>query len=286
MSKRKILSLAMALSMVAILAMGATLAYFTDTDEATNVFTVGNVKNVQNETDRNGDAVDYSAPEASETPVANLFPIVNDSKVDGYHMGKNYLDKFVTVTNEGNLPAYVRTYVAFPAELDDGDPTFDASKNYLHWNGASAGDDFDAAQDQGDLDNSWYWTASNAKDWPAAASEWNAFQIKDADGMVYNVYVATHDAEVPAGKTTAPNLMGVYLDKDIDNKEVNGETKYVRFKDADNEETINYDLSEGVKVLVVSEAVQTEGFTDAWTALDQAFGAEGTYCPFEGYELV
>lgn len=43
MSKRKILSLAMALSIVAILAAGATLAYFTDTASITNTFTVGNV---------------------------------------------------------------------------------------------------------------------------------------------------------------------------------------------------------------------------------------------------
>lgn len=43
MSKRKILALALTLSMVAILAIGGTLAYFTDTDDATNTFTVGNV---------------------------------------------------------------------------------------------------------------------------------------------------------------------------------------------------------------------------------------------------
>jgi len=43
MSKRKILSTALVLCMVAILAVGGTLAYFTDTDEATNTFTIGKV---------------------------------------------------------------------------------------------------------------------------------------------------------------------------------------------------------------------------------------------------
>lgn len=43
MSKRKILALASAVCMVAILAIGGTLAYFTDKEEATNTFTVGNV---------------------------------------------------------------------------------------------------------------------------------------------------------------------------------------------------------------------------------------------------
>lgn len=43
MSKRKILLLASALCLVAILAVGGTLAYFTDDEEKTNTFTVGNV---------------------------------------------------------------------------------------------------------------------------------------------------------------------------------------------------------------------------------------------------
>ena len=44
MNKRRILAIAMSLVIVAILAIGATLAYFTDTKELTNTFTVGNVK--------------------------------------------------------------------------------------------------------------------------------------------------------------------------------------------------------------------------------------------------
>ena len=44
MNKKKILSLALVVCVAAILAIGGTLAYFTDTDSADNVFTVGNVK--------------------------------------------------------------------------------------------------------------------------------------------------------------------------------------------------------------------------------------------------
>ena len=44
MTKKKILVLALSIAMVAILAVGGSLAYFTDKDEATNTFTVGNVK--------------------------------------------------------------------------------------------------------------------------------------------------------------------------------------------------------------------------------------------------
>jgi predicted ribosomally synthesized peptide with SipW-like signal peptide len=44
MSKKKVVLIVASLCMVLMLAIGGTIAYFTDTDEATNTFTVGNVK--------------------------------------------------------------------------------------------------------------------------------------------------------------------------------------------------------------------------------------------------
>ena len=63
-----------------------------------------------------------------------LFPIVNDGKdANGYHTGKNYIDKIVTVKNTGTEDAYIRTHIAVPHVLDDGADTFNASDNILHW---------------------------------------------------------------------------------------------------------------------------------------------------------
>ncbi|MBR5288671.1 MAG: SipW-dependent-type signal peptide-containing protein [Clostridia bacterium] len=287
MNMKKIAILALSLCMVAAIAVTGTIAYFTDTDSDVNVFVAGNVKIVQNETDRNG--ADYVEAEGGNI----LRPIVDDSKDNGYHMGGNYVDKFVTVTNDGNEPAYVRTYIAFPAALDDGHPSYDANQNFLHWNGASAGDSFGAAQDLGSLENSWYWTKKqSALDWPKTAEDWQAFQIvKNENSMVYNVYVATHKAIVPAGATTAPSLMGVYLDSAVDFDNDNG---YYTGLDKDTNETvrIDFDLRQAFDIPVISEAVQSAGFEDyadqenvAWYALDKAFGEVGTYCPFEGYTL-
>ena len=42
--KKKILALSMCIALAAIAIVGASLAYFTDTKDATNTFTVGNVK--------------------------------------------------------------------------------------------------------------------------------------------------------------------------------------------------------------------------------------------------
>ena len=54
--KNKILAIVLCVAMLAIAIVGGTMAYFTDTDADVNVMSLGNIKIVQNETDRNGDA--------------------------------------------------------------------------------------------------------------------------------------------------------------------------------------------------------------------------------------
>lgn len=278
MNKKKLLALCLCVAMGATAIAGGTLAYFTDTDEKTNTFVAGNVEIVQNEKDRNG--VDFVDDQA-------LLPIVDDAKdANGYHTGGNYIDKIVTVTNTGSEEAFIRTHIAFPAALDDGPTAFDASKNILHWNGASASDTNGAANWGGDIENDWYFGTSTATDWPSAdnAEEtnkgWNFYQATVND-VVYNVYVATHGVAVKSGETTAPSLLGVYLDAKVDYNNDLGE--YVLATDPNT--AIGFDIDE-TEILIISEAVQADGFdsTDsnvAFYALDKAFGEIGTYCPFE-----
>lgn len=263
MNKRKILTMALAICMIAILAVGGSLAYLTDTDNKTNVFTVGNVQIEQYEKDREGNNfVDNQ----------KLLPIVNDGKDEnGYHTGENYIDKIVTVENTGTEPAYLRTYIGIPAVLDDGPTTFDANENILHWNGASANDTFGLANLN--MDNDWYWCKDEKTDWPTAANGavWMGYQTT-VDGVLYNVYVATHKTPVAAGATTAPTLYGVYLDKGVD---YNG-TSYV------DQNGDPFEYPETVQILVASLGVQSEGFENAYDAFDEAFGAVGTFDPFNG----
>ena len=84
MNKRKIILLAALLVMVAILGVGGTLAYFTAEDEATNTFTVGNVK------------IDLTEPNWEEAE--DVFP-------------GQVLPKDPKVTNVGTNPCYVRIAV-------------------------------------------------------------------------------------------------------------------------------------------------------------------------------
>ena len=267
--KKKILSIALVVCIAITAIAGATLAYLTDTDQDTNTFTVGNVQIEQYEKDRNGN--DYEDQK--------LYPIVNDSKDDnGYHMGANYVDKIITVENTGTEAAFIRTHIAFPSALDDGPETFDASLNVLHWNGASANDTFGAANWGGTIENDWYWGKSSANDWPGNGGDWNYYKTT-IDNVEYTVYVVTHKTAVNPGEITAPSLFGVYLDKDV-----NYDPKIGYFLDRETDVKINFDLSQNFEILVVSEAVQSQGWGDAadaaFTALDDAFGKIGSYSPF------
>lgn len=261
--KKKILSICL-VAVIAVMAItGASLAYLTDTDEAENTFVIGNVKIEQYEKDRNGN--DFVQDQ-------KLLPIVNDKKdANGYHLGGNYIDKIVTVKNTGSEAAYIRTHIAFPAALDDGPMTYNASANVLHWNGASANDTFGAANFGGTIENDWYWGKSLENDWPDNGGDWNCYRA-EIDGVLYNVYVVTHGTAVEAEATTAPSLFGVYLDAGV-NCDENG---YFIMR---NGARVDVDMS-NTDVLVLSEAVQAAGWDNAFTALDQAFGAVGSYNPW------
>lgn len=296
MKKKKLVALGMVAAMATTAVIGGSLAYFTDKDSKTNVFTAGNVDIEQHEKDRDGKDFENNQ---------KLFPIVNDAKDDaGYHIGKNYIDKIVTVENKGSEAAYVRTYIAIPEILDDGPETYDAALNVLHWNFGSASDEksaYLATNANGDRVNAnkWYWTKeqfATGNDYPKSTNiaNWNDYKTKVGD-VTYRVYVATYKDSIKAGETTAPSLMGVYLDKGVDTKkDADGNVipnEYTVTYEIQNEEIVReftYDLS-NVKILVATEAVQADGFTDingngsaADDALDAAFKAVGEHCPFGG----
>lgn len=264
MSKRKILTLALGLCMVAILAVGGTLAYFTDTDNAKNVFTLGNVKIKLHEgsydkVQKNGAPVDADG----NLDLSKANP--NNQEKNGY-FGYDYLDeeyrdwlenqllvpgtqnynriqKRIFVENTGNNAAYVRVWVGIPAALDDPN---NASNNILHCN-----------QVTGPVNN-------NLGHW-----------IKDGqfgfnqDG--YNFYVYYYTEAVAAGESTnAEAVSYFYLDEKVDHRYLADGTVVYTFNGAD----INYDLSTGkIEIPVYAEAIQADGFdtyTDAWAKYGDA----------------
>ena len=87
--KKKLTAVALVVSMLAIMLVGASLAYFTDTDDATNTFTVGNV------------SIDLTEPKwdaAGSQDAPEVYPT-------------EALAKDPTVTNDGANPCFVRIAV-------------------------------------------------------------------------------------------------------------------------------------------------------------------------------
>ena len=256
MSKRKIVLLASALCMVAILAIGGTLAYFTDTDSATNTFTVGGVKIdlIEKQVNKEGTALeDFKQGQV-------LMPIVGSAQGEkdafGQPVAANYIDKMVTIENTGSSAAWVRAYFAIPSALDDGfEESFNASMNILHFN-------FGNADGKSTYNNQWLW-GSVAK---PNHSGWNYFETTIGD-VSYNVYFADYYQPLAAGATTEQFISGVYLDSHVDMK--NGAYIDTRFPTAD----LSI-LNGTVKCPVKAVAVQADGFTNAADAVTAAFGAD------------
>lgn len=269
MSKKKILTLAIAVIVVVMAVSGATLAYLKDTDKADNVFAVGNITIELIEQQRSGEVDESGVPTLEEFEQSKkLLPIVGSAQGEkdkiGMPIAKNYVDKMVTIKNTGSEAAYIRAYFAIPSALDDGYGTFNAGLNILHFNfGNKITKEGKAVTTYG---NEWIWKQSNGK--------WNYYETT-IEGIRYNVYFADYHTTVDGGETTERFVQGVYLDSTFD---------YVNVRDEDEESHYEafgeeIELDEGwdwnnVKCPVFAVAVQAAGFDSADEAITEAFGQQ------------
>lgn len=260
MTKKKIVTICLAAILVVMAVAGASLAYLTDTKDATNTFTVGNVKIelIEKQRDGNGGLEDFKQGK-------KLYPIVGSAQGEkdefGQPTAKNYVDKMASVKNTGSEDAYIRFYFAIPSALDDGYETFNAGKNVLHFNFGNKVVNGVISTTEG---VEWKWTHGG---------KWNYFET-EIDGIKYNVYYADYYTAVAAGETTELAVQGVYLDKTFDMKE---DGAYADGKKIDLDEGWDWN---NVSCPVFAVACQKEGFDNAADAINAAFGAQ--YNPWGG----
>ncbi|MBE5809952.1 MAG: hypothetical protein E7318_03350 [Clostridiales bacterium] len=194
MNKRKIMLVASALLMVAILGFGGTLAYLTDTDAQINTFTTGNV------------AIDlYEDFDNDEDGVEKLLPVTYFE--DGERNPKNVVEKEVYVKNTGSELAWVRVHIAIPHVLDNGNPDFDAGLNVLHFNYAP--ESIGAGK--------WDW--SKAFNDGKYEGDWNYYETT-IGGKAYNVYVVTYTTALTKNAETVDAMSQVYLDSKVTNEDI------------------------------------------------------------------
>ncbi|MBQ8507127.1 MAG: hypothetical protein IJ466_06835 [Clostridia bacterium] len=296
---KKILAMALSIALVATMAITGSVAYFTDTDDDVNVFTVGNVIIDQREWERKDqDSGDKGVNEFYQNKP--LYPVYGDddgqdedafTTQTGHNISmpkesklQNYVDKMVDVENLGKSDAYVRTIFAVP--------TAGAGENtWLHLdrnlNGA-AGWDWSVAPNDGDHFDDPY-----------------LYGTVTIEGKEYYLYVATYTnvlygtesktADSTKNVYSAPSLLGVYMDSMVDfvaERDDNGNVQYddngkvigkYVLRNGTAETELVGDL-DGAQILVATQAVQVAGFQDsattdaeaAYIALDEAFGEIST----------
>ena len=253
MTKKKLAAISTAVILIVMTVIGASMAYLTDTKNADNTFTVGNVKIELIEQQRGENGLEAFSQSKK------LLPIVGSAQgeKDEYGMptAKNYVDKIVTVKNTGSEDAYIRTYFAIPSALDDGYETFNASLNVLHFNFGNKIVDGHAVSTYG---SDWIWMHDG---------NWNYFETT-INGIMYNVYFADYKTAVPANATTSPFVQGVYLDKSFEMKDDGAYAFGTKLDLGD-----GWDWS-NVTCPVFSIACQAEGFDTPAAAFDAAFGEE------------
>ena len=207
--KKKITALCLCVALLAVAVVGASLAYFTDTDNATNTFTVGNVKIdlIEQQKGKNG-LEDF---ENNKT----LVPGTSD---------KNAVSKIVTVKNTGENAAWVWVDLKIPAYLVSNEYPTNESKNALHWNSYGC---FNVEYNSGN-----YWGLATSDGIVGADHKvTNPDMVAVEDGLWYDYqkigtetigegesaleYVVIRTKmqnKLPAGKISLPCLAQVYMD--------------------------------------------------------------------------
>ena len=180
--KKKILALALIVCLAIIAVAGATLAYFSDTDTKTNIFTSGKV--------------DITLNEVFDAETAQLIPGVDIQKDVTISLSKDSIDTYVWYT------------YAIPAALDNDD----ASMNIIHVN--HAGRNWLAYRE-----NQKYWAEGQIEATPADQCWIVDHEVKknvEIDGVLYNVYTVLYNGVLKAGETTTIGMTKVYCDTKVD----------------------------------------------------------------------
>lgn len=258
--KKKLLT---TLSVVLILGLAALgiLAYLTDTDSDVNVMTLGNVDIEQTEYQRvvndDGtypiqkiDGVDSYKLEAFEQDKA-LLPIVGDPSISGSGYA-GWDDTVVRMTQKGSYGS-MQVFAGKNAQ-DKFVVVKNTGKTDAYVRTLVA---IEVGSTDGSLIGTSYhntWKKNEIGKVTIAGNNYNVFEYVYSGASDISRHV---DGVLTAGDTAYPNLSQVYI-KSI----------------ATNEDCENIDGNDNgmLDILVLSQAVQADGFENAQTALDTAFG--------------
>ena len=254
--KKKITAIFLCVALLAIAIVGASLAYFTDTDAATNTFTVGNVKIELLESSLHRENAGIANGETSNSELWSDVAKGGSGNTSKYKAGDTfYTDaqieanaaeytcanvqlipgrsyhKMPYVKNVGSNDAYIRIRVMIPANLDTAV-----------------------------LNSSMYTSSAMDKEFTMAYDHTGTV---DREGIKYNVYTFTRIDSLAPNEMTYWNVWGtIHMDTTVTSAQ--SEALF----------GANGPYPGGVfPVLVEADAIQAEGFADAKAAF-AAFDAQ------------
>ena len=250
--KKKLTAIFLCVALVAIAIVGASLAYFTDKDEATNTFTMGNVK--------------IDLQETFDPDTAVLRPGSQTT---------NKIKKEVSIKNIGTENAYVWYEWYIPSALDSTDGST-GTNNVLHVN--SNGNSWDKYRE-----NSNYWPEGQTEALPLEKT-WDHdpeielgltvgpegfIRTETINNIQYNVYLVLYHGVLEPKAETSVAMNGAYLDSKVDNAvDADGNVYYTI-----NGKPIDYDFTKDINIIVKAYGIQAAGFADVYAAYN-AYAAQ------------
>ena len=269
--KKKITAICLCVALLAIAIVGATLAYFTDNDSATNTFTVGNVSIdlIESRFHREGNdnSGDASIPDPTQTASGMTYvtdghkaftddEIKEDATTYSDYIGEKGenmvpgrgVAKCPYVINTGANDAYIRIRVMVPS---------------------AANNDFVAVKDGGVITNQWCTSSiSNGEFIDGKGGGWNNAPAIDKasvtkDGVKYDVYTFTRIKPLAAGAMTEWNVWNfIGINKDATSADIQKaiDAGAIKVVETDGAKVMT------LNVLVEADAIQAEGFADAAAA--------------------
>ena len=243
--KKKLTAIFLCVALVAIAVVGASLAYFTDKDNATNTFTVGKV--------------DITLQETFDEENAKLMP--------GIDVNKDVKIKL----EEGSSDAYVWYLWKIPADLDSIDGTT-GTNNALHVN--SLGSTWDKYRE-----DTRYWVDGQTEALPIeqtwdhdpevelglTAGPEGYLYTEAIDGVDYHVYAALYHGKLSAGQETTEAMTKVYLDKSV-NQDEDGYYQIISKGENAGQKHYLPSLPDNAKIIVEAYGIQADGFENVYDA--------------------
>ena len=272
--KKKLIAIFLCVALVAIAVVGASLAYFTDTDSAKNTFTVGNVKIdlIESRFHREGNdnSGDTSIPDPTHKVTADdgMKYVTTDHTMftddEIKEDAKTYQESYLAVKGQNMVPG--RGVAKCPYVVNTG-----ANDAYIRIRvmiPSAANNDFVDVKDGGVITNQWCSSSIKTGEFiDKKGGGWNnAPAIEkgvEKDGVKYDVYTFTRTEPLKAGAMTEWNVWNfIGINKTATSADVQKaiDAGAIKLVEADGATTMT------LNVLVEADAIQAEGFADAAAA--------------------